>query len=464
MRRSAVTQFFLILLAAASAMPAQDTKQIRWMGSLDEALAEAKRRKAPVLLAINHEYDRTKERERHEANLQMADTVYRDPEVVKISRRFVCLVAGPHTRPLDVANDSETCRRFGVITYAQLQSITAAVRTRYFPGEAEIVAPQHLILDADGRLIDRYLLGRTAPEFAKLLQDALARARGASPTHVVPGDVKSVLSAFKSRDTAERSAAFKKALEILTADKDQKAVREAAKRYLQTLRGFMEVREALEAVTAAGTEGPLSLLLPYLEHSRARMRRAVLDIYARATAVEAFLKPLGKRVKRENVEGPLEALVKVFDHYADTFKDAIEHLNKLVSHKQPSVKVLASFAAARPGNKPVYKKFLSRTRREANLLVRTAAILSLAKMQAREALPVLEAVRKKETRNPSITRAVDVAIAALGGTAGDPKTAGNLQQEIDRVKREAATERGDRGGWPGGGWPGGGRGGGGGGR
>jgi uncharacterized membrane protein YgcG len=455
----------LLLLIAISVigspLAAQDAKQIYWMGTLEAAQAEAKKRNVPIFLAINFDY---REKERADANLQMATVVYHHQDVVKMSRKFVCVVAGTHARPLDVADDNQECRRFGRITYAQLKKLTTEVHRKFFPGEAEIVAPQHLIISPSGRVIDRYFLSRKPKELVELMKQSLARSRGEAPASAVGSDASSVIKALKSKDDAERAAAFQKALALLTADKDSRAVKEAASQYLRKLSEYTAIRRSMEAITAAGTEGPLSLLLPYLEHRRTRLRRGVLDAYARARPFEAFIKPFEKRVKREKVDGPLLSLVRVLEKYADVFKAALPPLNQLVSHKQASVKVMASFAAARPGNKPMYKKFLARAKKEANLQVRTAAILCLAKMKAKEALPTLYKVRKKETKNPTLMRALDTAIVSLGGTAPEGATAGNLEDEEARTKREATDRRGedDRGGRGGG--RGGGGGGGGGGR
>ncbi|MBN2489870.1 MAG: hypothetical protein JXQ29_03360 [Planctomycetes bacterium] len=460
--------FVLTILAlAAVCAAAQDPRQIQWFGSFEEALAEAQKKNAPIFIAINNDYP-ANEREKIEANRQMALVCYRDLEVVKASRRFVCVVAGHHARPLDVLDDNQECRRFGKITYAELAAVTAAVRTRFFPGETEIVAPQHLIVDPTGKLIDRSLLGRTPKEMVTLLDTAFARFRGEAPPRDVRADAASVVAALKGKEREERMAGFRQAIALLTADKTNEAVATAAAGYLRNLKDYMEIREAVELIAASDAEGPLALLLPHLRHRNARVRRAVIEVYGRGKPYEAFVDPLGKVARSESVEGPLQAMVTTLGKYADVFKEALSHLNQMVSHKQASVRVLATFAAARPDNKPVYPILLARARREANVQVRCAAILGLAQMKAKEALPTLEAARKQERKNPSLIRALDSAIVALGGTPGEPAE-GAVEDEIERVKREATSaggedggrgDRGDRGG-PGGG-RGGGRGGGGG--
>jgi len=449
-------RIILLVVALVIAVPAvaQDPRQINWMASFDAALAAAKKRNKPILVAINID---TYDKEKSNANLQMARVCYHNLDVVKISRKFVCLVAGEHARPPDIPDDNAVCRRFGKITYTELKTVTASIRERYFQREKNIVAPQHLILNPAGKIIDRYYLSRKPAELVSLLKEVLARYRGEAPVRVVPQDAASVIKALKSKDDAERAAAFQKALEILTADKNHKNIREAAAKYMRTLKGYREFRRTLEALGASGAEGPLSLLLPYLTHRIMRLRRGVLDIYARSKPYEAFVKPLGKRVKGEKVERPLSSLVKALDKYANEFRASLTHLNKMVSHKNTTIKILATFAAARPGNKPVYKIFLARTRKEANVLVRTAAILALAKMQAKEALPTLYVVRKKEKKNPRLLRSLNIAIMKLGGKIeGGEVPSGSLEDEEARTKRAAGGRR--RGGGDDGRGDGGGRG------
>jgi len=429
---------------------ADDTRQIHWVGSLEKALKDAGIRKAPVLVAVNNRYDNRTEKEKYDANQRMATTCYRDPGVVKISRNYVCVLAGNHPKPVDVLDETEICRHFGRISYRSLKSVTAAVREKYFKGQGVIVSPQHLILDAEGRILHRFYLERKPKEFAHILTDSLARFRGDAPARRAGEDVDSVVKALKGKNEAARMEAFKKALEILSADKDNRKVKEAASIYLKSRKDYLKSLDCLAAITAAGTEGALSLLVPYMGHKKPRMRRGVLEVFARSAPYKDFLKPVSKRAKVEKVEAPLRSLIKVLDRYSLAFKEALTHLNKLVTHKQPPIKVLATLAAARPDNKAIYKKLLARARKKGDLLVRSAAILGLARMRAKEALPILLKVRKSEKKNPALVQVLDTAIDLLGGTPGDETDEVNvaaLDMEINRIKREAlSTGRGgDRG-------------------
>ena len=447
MRRSIIAAVAWTVVVWVGPARADDTRQIHWVGSLDKALQEAGIRKAPVLVAVNNKYDARTEKEKYDANQRMATTCYRKPEVVKISRNFVCLIAGNHPKPVDVLDKTEVCRLFGRISYRSLRSVTAAVKEKYFKGQGVIVSPQHLILDTEGRILHRFFLERKPDEFARILTDTLARFRGEAPARSTGEDVATVVKALKGKNEAARMEAFKKALEILSADKDNKKIKEAAAHYLKSRKDYLKSLDCLAAITAAGTEGALSLLVPYLRHKKPRMRRGVLEVFARSAPYKNFLKPVIKRARAEKVEAPLRSLINVLDRYSLAFKEALPPLNKLVSHKQPPIKVLATLAAARPGNKAIYKKLVARTLQNGDLLVRSAAILGLARMRAKEALPILLKVRKSEKKNPALVQVLDTAIDLLGGTPGDETDEVNvaaLDMEINRIKREVlSTGRGE---------------------
>jgi hypothetical protein len=431
----------IAVLVLASVATAQDASQIDWKADLEKALAEAVARKAPVLLVINRGYEN--QRDRAAANRAMAETVYHDPAVVAASRSYVCLVAGEHRLPLDVGGDKDICRRFKQITYADLDRATEAVRARYFPAPDEFVAPQHLILSPDGKVVERHFLSRTAPELTTLLQDAMARFRGESPPLDPADEMSGVVRVLKSRDPAERQAAFGHALALLTQDHKQKRVFDATSRYLQSLKDYLAIRQAMEQISTAGTEGPLSLLLPYLKSSNPRLRRAVLDVLSQAVPYESFLRSIEARTRSEKQDGPLRSLVAVLDRYADVFKDAWSPLNRLLVHPRPTIKVLATFAAARPGNKPAERKFMARARKEANLWVRCAAVLALARMRVQDAVPVLQSVRKREIENETLVHAVDRALAVLGEKDASESVTDSLQDEIAWITREVLNAEND---------------------
>jgi len=438
-----LASIFIILIAGwigcvlSSACSTQESGGIRWASSFEEAKKRAKSRKIPILVAINKTYDLVRDREKHDANKKMVTVTYRDPAVVKISRKFVCIFASPddHAKP----DGGPGCSHADRLTCQQHKALFERIRADHFGGDKEIMAPQHLILNPDGRIIDKYLLDRKPDEFVRILKNALARFKGQTPVDVITADPRSVIKGLKSDDSGVRSTAFRQAVGILGGEKKNSKVKDAAEQYLRTMRrDWRNMRDAMEAISQAGTEGALELLLPALKNKRENVRRRVLDVFASSPPYKKFIKPLGQCVRSEKSKSPLQSLVKVLDKYATEIPEALPVLNKLVSNKLASIKVLATFAAARPGNKAIVGKLQTRARAEANVKVRIAAILGLAMMNAKETLSTLVRVRKKVQKPPTLISALDTAIARLGGRLQLDST--KLEDEVRRAKQESESK------------------------
>ncbi|MBN2491976.1 MAG: hypothetical protein JXQ29_14105 [Planctomycetes bacterium] len=442
MKSIAVVVFAWALGGLAAAQPAGDEERsIRWVASFEAATRQAAQRNVPILVAVVKEHDAASEPEKRHSVEQMLKVVYPDPDVVAVARRFVCVIVSLGWKP----REGGEARFLGRLTEKQNEELEGRVRETCFPSVTDIVTPQHLILDASGKVLDRFLLTRTPEEFARLLKNALARFRGETPVDAVTADSAQVVSGLKDRDPEVQAAAFRQALALLGQDRKDPAVQDAAAQYLRNLKGHPALRRAIEAIDLAGTEGALELLVPHLRHRNAAIRARVLDVLAGAPALKIFLKPLAQCASSELELAPLRTLVVVLDSYADSFPEALSLLNRLVSHKEDSIKVLATFAAARPANEEVYGKLLARARVEPVVAVRVAGILGLARMKAVKALPALEGLRAREQKEPQVTAALDAAIASLGGTV--PESAAALEKEIRKVRREAgATDDDERSG------------------
>jgi hypothetical protein len=115
---------------------------IVWQKSWEEAFARAKAEHKVVLLAVNMDGER--------ANERMAASVYHEPALVELSKSAICLVAS--------ASDHGTgaeCARFGSIACSDHRRIDSAARQSVLKPDKEgfVVAPQHVLLDPDGKVI-----------------------------------------------------------------------------------------------------------------------------------------------------------------------------------------------------------------------------------------------------------------------------------------------------------------------
>lgn len=126
-----------VLLAASTA-----TAQIQWARSLDEALAAAKTRNTVVFVALNMDGER--------ANDQMVEDHYRDSTLVKLSKNTINLFCSNNT------HGNGSCKRCKGTTCAIHRTNDYQVRRKILQvdGETSVVAPQHLFLDGDGKIIN----------------------------------------------------------------------------------------------------------------------------------------------------------------------------------------------------------------------------------------------------------------------------------------------------------------------
>jgi HEAT repeat protein len=141
--------FWLVLLALPAA--AEDAeRQIDWVGDWDAAFQKAKETERPVMVCINSKDLET-------ANEKTARLIYRDPEFVEHSRKFVMIVISTITH-----RTNGTCPRFGKVTCAQHLACYKELASRHgeqlataFAAGGEMITPQHVWLRPDGTLMRR---------------------------------------------------------------------------------------------------------------------------------------------------------------------------------------------------------------------------------------------------------------------------------------------------------------------
>jgi hypothetical protein len=154
---------------ARAAAPAGGGAKVRWATSVTTALAEAKTKGVPVLVAINMDDER--------GNDHMVEKVYTDAAFVAAAARCVCTIGslGSHDQVTDATTGRKVCARFGSLSCADHQGVERVVRSEWLkrkPHE-DVTSPQHFFLAPDGRR----LFSRTWQVEAKELVALLARAK-----------------------------------------------------------------------------------------------------------------------------------------------------------------------------------------------------------------------------------------------------------------------------------------------
>ena len=150
----------LVLLTVAVSLVQGQSKGIDWKTSLDEALALAAKENKPILVAFNMDRER--------ANDRMAREHYKDPAVLAIAGKYICLIASKfrHAEELD-----GICPRFGTVTCTQHISGEIAARKKYLK-TVNVESPQHLILRPDGTLFRKKVWFMSTEQLADLLSKA----------------------------------------------------------------------------------------------------------------------------------------------------------------------------------------------------------------------------------------------------------------------------------------------------
>jgi HEAT repeat protein len=207
---------------AAAAAP-----RIAWESDFDAALRRAQAEKKPLFVAFLMDDE--------PANDQTIKEHYVDPEIVELSRRFVCLVCciGEHR------GEDGGCTKFPGITCAQHQAIEKKARARWMVGDT-VCTPQHVFCDGKGDVVLRkvYLISKAT--LAKCLTMTL---------HATGGDTSNLPKAKVVDDDPQALVDKEKAqVDGWLRDLDSRnlELREAALRGL----GYADDARALPAVLA----------------------------------------------------------------------------------------------------------------------------------------------------------------------------------------------------------------------
>ncbi|HEX5050801.1 MAG TPA: HEAT repeat domain-containing protein [Planctomycetota bacterium] len=153
----------------ATAPPAR----IVWERDFDAALERAKTEKKPLFIAFLMDDE--------PANDQTIKEHYTDPEIVDLTRRFVCLACcmGEHR----IGEDG--CTKFPGITCAQHNEIEKKARARWLVGDL-VCTPQHVFCDSNGEVVLRRVYLIPKETLAKCLAMTL-QATGGDTTGLRPG-------------------------------------------------------------------------------------------------------------------------------------------------------------------------------------------------------------------------------------------------------------------------------------
>lgn len=168
-----------LLSVCALVLPATAAPQkaaIAWSPRWDEALSEAARDKKVVFLAVNMDGEA--------ANERMAKDVYADAKVVAASKLTLNLIASVYEH----APDGKPCPRFGGVTCIEHKRNDGAARENVLKSDNNgyTVAPQHVFLAPDGRVLLSVPYEITAAELEWCFHSALTAAGSEDAKRIAP--------------------------------------------------------------------------------------------------------------------------------------------------------------------------------------------------------------------------------------------------------------------------------------
>ena len=157
----------LTLALSLFLLPQEPAPRIEWQRSLADALQVQSQTGQPLLLCVNTDGEVFCDR--------FAETTYRDPAFVALTKGYVCVIASPdrHTeRDYDGQGRRIECPRFPGCTCSEHQNVEPELFARWFRGER--YAPRHVAVPRNGEpLFDRFLDGSMQTAI-----DAIEKARG----------------------------------------------------------------------------------------------------------------------------------------------------------------------------------------------------------------------------------------------------------------------------------------------
>jgi len=155
--------FTLLATLALASSPAAD---IAWLPSLEKARERASAEKKVVFLAVNMDGER--------ANDRMVEKVYTDKVVLELSTHTLNVIASA----AEHAGAEKPCPRFPGITCMDHRRADSAARKELLKADQQgfVVAPQHVFLGPDGKVILSVPYEVSAAELAWCFATALQKA------------------------------------------------------------------------------------------------------------------------------------------------------------------------------------------------------------------------------------------------------------------------------------------------
>ncbi len=348
---------FLVALLFSLPLPAGAQTQIAWKSNFKGALAVAKQENKPLLICVNMDND--------VANDRMVKEHYRDAKIVAKTSEFVCLFMSKFRHK---ETEEGQCQRCGHISCNDHMKIERDVRKALFETN-DVVAPQHIFLTPDGKLLKSKLYFLTKDELLSLLDSVLRelfpdrfvekKEEEKAKTEKVDKseEEKSKDEEGEEEKKPETIADFK---ELILASEDKMEIKGLARTLIkrkdekeagETVAALLASQEATKAQVCGillaygfkGNKAGVAQVLPFLTHKEGVFRShaavALEDI-----GVGESLKPLLTQLKREKEDGVRKNLARAIGASLKKKSKSQKTLEKLLRDKSKLVQRNAAIA------------------------------------------------------------------------------------------------------------------------
>ncbi len=438
-----------LALVSLASLTAGAAGGIPWLPSVDAAVAEAKAKNRPIFVAVNMDHER--------ANDELVRVHYQDDRIVKLASECACLFASVAEHD----SGAGKCPRAGAVTCAEHRAVEHEVRSKWLKadGSGEVVAPAHLLLDANGKVLLSVNYSVTRGELEWCLFAAIkaldpkfewtlsgsARAPRRLVTNGVADPTEIPKSAPTKAEVEELLATIQKGgrpwehreeVGRLMQSDDKRAVE-----YVGGLLGGRASGREEFMVAMLHNIGRLSptpyweMVAPWVDDPRP-MVRAEAIVALEQLAVPKALGALQKQWKAEKEQDVRAELIRAIAAVDPTGKSTIALvLDQAEKAKEPRMRIAAVVAGAKLEDPKAVAALVKKALAAEVSGVRAAAAYVIGVRRETALRADLDAAALKEV-DTGVKHAMDVAVEVLNGGAVD--LLAKVADEYDRsaIKRD----------------------------
>lgn len=393
------------LLALTAALPAtaqERPSHPRWAPSIEEGLAEAKKRGVAFMVALNMDRER--------GNQQMVDEVYTSEEFHAAADKCVIAIASMFEH-----SKAGACPRFGHVTCEQHRMIEDTVRRDWLGRgpKDDVESPRHFFLAPNGKILFQRVWTMTAKD----LSDLMTRASElCTPERL---EVWDSLEGRMERAFDPIAAVRDIALAELIAENDPE-IDEALAERAKKEKDPDVVGSVMAAYAGADTPERRELAHDALKHKAPEVRMRVA-LAMRRSGSDEHLKPLLDRVGKEKDEKAKASMCRAIGALGPEDAKVRKALVKALGDKEELVREQAAVAVAPFATDKSVKSALQKILLQGGSQdVRMAAAWALGYCDDEKVKDDLVEYEKSLGRwDWKLRRAVEAAIAKLKGRPTD---------------------------------------------